>query len=177
MYCSSRTSFHHAPLLPHLWAREQAHFARAEIRTPRAEGLTKLALRAVLNSDERAYGAALKALQPGIGDRGKLVLSIYLGMIASSILHQHRRDIPEQECHGHFIGRVHPISLRWGRAFNDRVAPQEAESLWERFQPFDTALRDPGLPGFRQQVYAFADVPGLQWNLAAGGRGLAMADA
>ncbi len=70
-----------------------------------------------------------------------------------------------------------PISLRWGRAFNDRFTPQEAETLWERFQPFDIALRNPGLPGFHQQGYAFADVPGLPWNIAAGGRGLAMANA
>ncbi len=42
------TSFHHAPFLPHLKAREQAHFERAEVRTRRAEELTELALRAVL---------------------------------------------------------------------------------------------------------------------------------
>ncbi len=161
---SPYTSHRKGPYLPHLDASTQAHFAAAEMRTRRAEAMTELALRAALARDFTAYGIALDAIQPGIGPKGKLVLGIYLSKIASDIRHMHLRDVPEQEWHQRFIGRLHPITLRWGRPFAERFTAMESAVLVERFAGIDAALRDPALPGERQDGYAFTDVPGLSWQ-------------
>lgn len=164
------TSHRSEPFLPHLSPRGQRHFAEAELRTHRAEALTELALRAAMQRDSAAFEAALGAVQPKIGPRGKLLLSIYLDKIASDIRHQHRRDVPETEWEQHFIGRLHPISLRWGRQFADRFSPEEADTLWERFAEFDALLRGEGTHPHadRQDGYLFMDVPGLSLSSLTG---------
>lgn len=51
---------------------------------------TEAALRAAAAGDAGAYGAALDQLEPGIGDAGKLVLSVYLAKLSMFIRVHHR---------------------------------------------------------------------------------------
>ena len=155
------TDMRQVPFREVLGERAARHFAAADIRTMRAERLTELALRSALARDTSGYHAALEALQPGIGAAGKLLFTTYLDKIVNGLAHQHRRDLPEEVWHDRFIGRLHPISLRWGRSFSDRFTAAEVESLHDRFAAYDAALQDPSLPGHRQQNYLFHDVPNL----------------
>jgi hypothetical protein len=155
------TSVPAAAVLEPLGASARAHFAYAAARERRCTDLTELALRSALHGDGRAFAAALSALQPGIGEQGRIVLSIYLDKIARGLVHQHRHDLPEAQWHERFIGRMHPITLRWGRNFARRFSGAEADRIQERFAGLDAQLRDQRLPGVRQHGYAYHDVPGL----------------
>jgi hypothetical protein len=152
-----------APFLPALSERALRHFAWGEARAKRAQAATELALRAAMSRDPRAYRAALEAIQPGIGEKGRLLLGIYLDKLADGILHQHRRDVPEEQWQPRYIGGLHPITLKWGRDFAHRFTAEEAEALWTSFAEFDAKLR--GSPedtaAHRQKDYLYEDVPGL----------------
>jgi hypothetical protein len=149
--------------MPHLSERAQRHFAWVEKRALRAQSATELALRAAMSRDARAYQAALQAIQPGIGEQGRLLLGIYLDKLADGIRHQHRRDVPEEQWPARYIGGLHPITLKWGRDFAQRFTAEEAETLWSTFADFDAQLRGPAddAGAHRQCGYLFEDVPGL----------------
>ncbi len=149
------------PILDALDQPARRHFALAALRQRRCTDLTELALRAALNRDARSFDATLSALQPGIGPKGRLVLGIYLDKLVAGLAHQLTHDVPEHLWFDQFIGRKHPITLRWGRDFTNRFTRAEAETLQERFLPLDAALRDGRCPGSRQDGYVFTDVPGL----------------
>jgi hypothetical protein len=157
------TTHRGADFTRHLSERAQRHFSWAETRADRAASATELALRAAMSRDPRAYRTALETIQPGIGERGKLLLGIYLDKLADGILHQHRRDVPEEQWPARYIGGLHPITLKWGRDFAQRFTAEEAETLWSVFAEFDAKLR--GSPddsgAHRQKGYLYEDVPGL----------------
>ena len=56
----------------------RAAFTQWDGKSAALQDATEVALRAALNGDAGAYFAALEALQPGAGEDGKMVLTIYL---------------------------------------------------------------------------------------------------
>jgi ectoine hydroxylase-related dioxygenase (phytanoyl-CoA dioxygenase family) len=133
------------------WARETfADFAR---RSGQMQDSTEDALRAALDKDADTYRAAVEALQPGIGQNGKLGLSIYL---AKAAYHIHILKQPDFDALPPDVRRrassPHSITINWGPQFADRFSDVEAESLWERFEPLDAKLHadeEHFVPGFQ----------------------------
>ena len=62
----------------------RAAFTQWDGKSAALQDATEVALRAALNGDAGAYFAALEALQPGAGEDGKMVLTIYL---CKAVLH------------------------------------------------------------------------------------------
>ena len=133
-------------------------------------------MRAALNGDTGAYFAALEALQPGAGEDGKIVLTIYL---CKAVLHiqvvKHRNATagngaspdPLEGISEDYRSRAltpHPISINWGPKFTERFTVDEAAALHRRFAILDDKLQaeqEHFAPGFqaRPMRYFFNQMP------------------
>jgi ectoine hydroxylase-related dioxygenase (phytanoyl-CoA dioxygenase family) len=154
--------------IEHLSPAAREIFEESARNEKRKEDLTEAALRAVINRDVEGFRNGLEALQPGAGPSGKTVLTIYLAKAALhiKILKDSKfaaEVLPES------VGRAnsyHSITLNWGPPFADRFSPEEANTLWERFGPFDDRLKsdtDNFLPAYQSRrpiPYVFAELPG-----------------
>ena len=133
-------------------------------RSERMQQAAEFTLRAAIDRDAEAYRSGLESLQPGAGDSGKTVLTIYLSKAAYhiGILRNPDFDAPER-AHNRAKGR-HPITLNWGPEFADRFSAAQAVTLWQRFQSLDAKLQtDHELfePGFQSgpMYYFFNELP------------------
>ena len=137
---------------------------------------TEAGLRAVLNGDAGAYETALGALQPGVGEEGKMVLSIYLCKAALHIqVVKHRNSAagngaspdPLEGISEDYRSRAltpHPISINWGPQFAARFTVDEAAALHRRFATLDNKLQaeqEHFAPGFQTSPmrYFFNEMP------------------
>ena len=122
-------------------------------------------LRAALRRDAAAYDAALAALRPGSGEKGKLLSTVFLSKTARRICDLKRPDfdsLPQQT--RTWATGPHPMTLQWGAAFADRFSADEAAELWRRFQPVDDAVQsetEQSAPGFQggPSLYNFNHMP------------------
>ena len=129
------------------------------------QDITAAVFRAVINQDAAAFHEGLEKLQPGSGDKGKLLLMVFLAKEAYFIhILKHPKDndiLPEMR---HFATRGHPTTLNWGPAFADRFSRAESEILWRHFESIDVSLQADEVhfaPGFQSGPvrYYFNEMP------------------
>ena len=131
----------------------------------RMQDLTEAALRAILKKDAAAYREAVEELQPGAGDKGKMVLAIYLSKAAYHIYILKSTDFDELPPEvRRRASSPHSISINWGPQFSDRFSKEEADLLWQRFKVLDAKLQveeDLFVPGFQSgpMRYFFEEEP------------------
>lgn len=127
---------------------------------------TEAALRAALAGDAAAYDRALAALRPGAGEKGKLLLTVFLTKAALFIRLRKRPElrstVPERIAAS--ADSHHPITLNWGPQFAERFTAPEADLLWQRFAPMERRLtgdRDGFMPGFQAERmrHSFVEMP------------------
>lgn len=127
---------------------------------------TEAALRAALAGDAAAYDRALAALRPGAGEKGKLLLTVFLTKAALFIRLRKRPElrstVPERIAGS--ADSHHPITLNWGPQFAERFTAPEADLLWQRFAPMERRLtgdRDGFMPGFQAERmrHSFVEMP------------------
>ena len=119
----------------------------------RMQDLTEAALRAILKKDVEAYREAVEKLQPGAGEKGKMVLAIYLSKAAYHIHILKSTDFDELPPEvRRRASSPHSISINWGPQFADRFSKEEADLLWQRFEVLDARLQaeeELFVPGFQ----------------------------
>ena len=129
------------------------------------QDLTEASLRAILKKDAEAYCEAVEALQPGAGEKGKMVLAIYL---AKAAYHIHILKSPDFDKLPPEVRRrassPHSISINWGPQFAARFSEEEANLLWQRFEAIDAKLQaeeELFVPGFQSgpMRYFFEEEP------------------
>ena len=143
----------------------RATFARWAEQSARNQDLTESVLRAALAKDAAGYRKGLDRLQPGIGAKGKLLLTVYLSKAAGYINLLKNPDFegiapPLRSS----ASNGHPTTLNWGPSFAERFSPVEAENLWQRFARLDARLQgdeEHYVPGFQGGPvhYAFNEMP------------------
>ena len=123
-----------------------------------------------------AYETALGALQPGVGEDGKMVLSIYLCKAALHIqVIKHHNSAagngaspdPLEGISEDYRSRAltpHPLSINWGPQFAARFTVDEAAALHRRFATLNDKLQAESehfAPGFQAQPmrYFFNQMP------------------
>ena len=158
----------------HLPAEARALFREWDRRSAALQDSTEAALRAVLNGDAAAYDGALEALQPGVGEHGKMLLSIYLCKAALHLQVVKHRGAKTNGASDPLAGitedyrsrssRPHSISINWGPQFADRFTVEEAAGLHTRFATLDGKLKakeDHFAPGFQSSPmrYYFNEMP------------------
>ena len=92
-------------------------------------------MRAVLNGDAAAYDGALGTLQPGVGEHGKMLLSIYLCKAALHLQVVKHHGAKTNGASDPLDGitedyrsrslRPHSISINWGPQFAERFTVEE----------------------------------------------------
>ena len=132
-------------------AEARALFRQWDKRSAALQDWTEAALRAVLKSDVAAYDKALEALQPGVGEAGKMVLSIYLCKATLHMQVVKHHDAKTNGASDPLAGitedyrsralRPHSISINWGPQFADRFTVEEAAALHSRFATLDRKLQ------------------------------------
>jgi len=157
------TAHGQSAFLPSLSGASRERFTWWNQRTVRQEALTELALRAVIHHDAPGYVRCLDALQFGISDRGKLLLSIYLAKVVLGMALSHRGQAGDGL--GAKLSMLHPISLKWGPRFHARFSGDEIGILQERFQPLEQRLRCPADHPMDDGGYHYEQLPGgLAWS-------------
>ena len=162
---SAYSHYAHRGYIPHLSEDARNTFARWIEQSERTEARTEAVLRAALRRDAAAYDAALAALRPGSGEKGKLLSTVFLSKTARRICDLKRPDfdsLPQQT--RTWATGPHPMTLQWGAAFADRFSADEAAELWRRFQPVDDAVQsetEQSAPGFQggPSLYNFNHMP------------------
>ena len=128
---------------------------RGAHRISELEDVTEIALRSIMAKDPGAYRDALETLQPGAGEEGKMVLTIYLSKIALFIHYLKNQDGNDlAEPLRQRAVRPHAITLHWGPQFADRFTDEEADVLQQRFAALDAKLqaeKEHFVPGFQSQ--------------------------
>ena len=151
--------------LKHLSATAQNTFTRWDQHSQTKMNQTEAVLRAALQKDGAAYRAALDALHPGRGPKGRLHSTLFLSKAARRIHHLKRPDFAALPPHDQrYATSMHPMTLQWGQPIADRFSTAEAAALWARFKPVDDALQAPEpqrAPGFQGEDthYYFNEVP------------------
>ncbi len=131
----------------------------------RMQDLTEAALRAILKKDAEAYCEAVEKLQPGAGEKGKMVLAIYLSKAAYHLCILKSSDFDELPPEvRRRASSPHSISINWGPQFADRFSKEEADLLWGRFEVLDAKFQteeDLFVPGFQSgpMRYFFEEEP------------------
>ena len=140
-------------------------FAAWSQRSVKMQDVTESALRAAINADVPAYHAALEALQPGAGENGKMVLTIYLSKAA---YHIHLLKDPDADNLPPEVLRrasgLHSITINWGPEFANRFSQADADVLWQRFKTLDAKLQSDTehfVPGYQSgpMRYFFDEMP------------------
>ncbi len=155
----------------------RATFAHWHKKSAELQDWTESGLRAVIDGDVGAYLAALEAIQPGVGEDGKMVLSIYLSKAALHIQvvkHLDSAADGDASSSAHLCGiseeyrrrafQPHPLSINWGPRFAQRFTASEAVVLQRRFATLDTKLQaqqEHFAPGFQASPmrYFFNEMP------------------
>ena len=126
---------------------------------------TESALRAAINQDAAGFREGLEKLQPGRGEKSKLLATVFLCKAAyfiNLLKHPDREgvlpDLRRRSTQGHHS------TLNWGPAFADRFTRAESEVLWERSEPLDARLQadeEHFAPGFLSgpMRYYFNEMP------------------
>jgi ectoine hydroxylase-related dioxygenase (phytanoyl-CoA dioxygenase family) len=128
-----------APFLSYLDQRSRRRFERWALRTRCNQDLTELALRCAIHGDGRGYASALNALQPGIGDAGRLSLSCLLSKTVWRIRMRRSPEaaVPDAIRTLAIQGQIMQMALSVG----DRFTIAEIEALLRRFAWLDARLR------------------------------------
>ena len=152
----------------------RASFRHWDGRSAALQDLTEIALREALNGNAGAYFNALEALQPGVGENGKMVLTIYL---SKAVLHLQvvKHENGDSEADPDALAGItedyrqrarssHSISINWGPQFAERFTVEEAAALHRRFAILDDKLQaedEHFAPGFqaRPMRYFFNEMP------------------
>ena len=149
----------------YLSASARETFERWDRRSAKLQELTESALRASIGRDATAYRAALHGIQPGAGEKGRLVLTIYLCKLALFVygLKGGALDSLHDELRRRATSS-HTITLNWGPQFAERFSADEADLLWERFKGLDRDLQadeEQFVPGFQSgpMPYYFNEAP------------------
>ncbi len=161
---SNFTAYRDLRFTERLPANSRETFVGWEEQSVRNRDVTEAALRAVLAGDGAGYLSGLDKLQPGIGDKGKWQLTMYLCKAACFI-----NVLLNPEVEGvapplrDSATRLHSITLNWGPDFAKRFSAAEATALWQGFAPLDAALQceERYVPGFQggQVPYHFNEMP------------------
>ena len=125
-----------------LSAESQTTFARWQQQGAQTQNLTESVLRAALDRNGDAYDAGLEELQPGIGPRGKMLLSVYLCKAACYVNLLNNPGVKgiDPRLHQSASGS-HQSTLNWGPPFAGRFSAAEARDLWRRFARLDARLQ------------------------------------
>ena len=162
---ANHTQYQDLSYTRYLSPSDQALFDRWNRQSARMQDITASVFRAVINQDAAAFHEGLERLQPGSGDKGKLLLMVFLAKEAYFIhILKHPKDndiLPEMR---HFATRGHPTTLNWGPAFADRFSRAESEILWRHFESIDVSLQADEVhfaPGFQSGPvrYYFNEMP------------------
>ena len=154
----------------------RAEFTQWDGKSAALQDSTEAALRAVLKGDAGAYYAALEALQPGAGEDGRMVLSIYLckAVLHIQVVKHHNAAAGTDAASDPLEGITedyrqrartpHSISINWGPQFAERFTVDEAAALHRRFAILDDKLQaedEHFAPGFqaRPMRYFFNQMP------------------
>ena len=121
------------------WAREI--FECATRKGEELLNITESTLRAVITGDASAYRVGLESLEPGIGEHGKTVFTIYLCHAALFLKIQKDPTFDAPDLAKMSASRSHPLTLNWGPEFADRFSDAEVDALWRRFQALDALLQ------------------------------------
>ncbi len=158
----------------HLSPTARASFTQWNGKSAALQDVTEIALREALNGNAGAYSDALEALQPGVGEAGKMVLTIYL---CKAVLHMQvvKHENASADASSDPLAGItedyrqrarssHSISINWGPQFADRFTVDEAAVLHERFAILDEKLQaehEHFAPGFqaRPMRYFFNQMP------------------
>ena len=148
----------------HLSASARGSFEKFDSRSKVLQNHTESALKAAIARDPSAFRSALASIQPGVGDKGKLALTIHLGKAVSIMNIQKQKDFQAPVGLERSVSSSHATTLNWGPEFADRFSVAEATVLWERFKWLDFRLRgdrDVHLPGFQggPVTYIFNEPP------------------
>ena len=144
---------------------DQATFERWSKQSVRMQDITASVFHAAIDQDVSAFREGVEKLQPGSGEKGKLLLIVFLAKAACflHILKHPEQDgvIPELR---YWSTRGHPTTLNWGTAFANRFSRVESEELWKRFEPVDACLQaeeEHFAPGFQSgpMRYYFNEMP------------------
>ena len=149
----------------HLQPAVQEVFHRWEGQSRRKKDLTEAALRAALAGDGVAYRDALGALRPGVGEKGRLLQTVFLTKAALFIRLRKRPEllptVPERVARASTA--QHPITMNWGPRFAERFTVEEADLLWQRFEPMEERLygEEAFMPAFQAERmrHSFIDMP------------------
>jgi ectoine hydroxylase-related dioxygenase (phytanoyl-CoA dioxygenase family) len=139
-----------APYLPFIEQRSRRRFERWTQRTRRNQDLTELALRCAIHGDGKGFATALDALQPGIGDVGRLNLSCLLSKTTWQIRMRRTPEAPVPASIRSLV--VQGQAMQMALSVADRFTTAEVEALGRRFAWLDERLRtsQPGwAPGFQ----------------------------
>ena len=152
----------------------RADFKRWDGKSAALQDLTEIALREALNGNAGAYFNALEALQPGLGEDGKMVLTIYLckAVLHLQVVKHENADTDADsgplegitEDYRQRARSSHSISINWGPQFAQRFTVDEAAALHRRFAILDGKLQaedERFAPGFqaRPMRYFFNEMP------------------
>ena len=139
---SNFTAYRDLSFTRYLSADGQDMFERWERASARSKDLTASVLRSALVGDVAGYLRGLDELQPGIGDKGKWQLTVFLCKTACYINVLLNPDVEGVITPLRRSAEArHPITLNWGPQFAERFTPSEAAELWRRFRPLDRALQ------------------------------------
>ena len=144
------------------WAREI--FERSNRRGEELHNITESTLRAVIAGDAGAYSKGLESLEPGIGEHGKTVFTIYLCHTALQLRIQKDPTFDAPDAVKKGATGSHTLTLAWGPRFADRFSVADVDALWRRFQPLDALLQadeyqvDPG-SNYEPTRYFIFDLP------------------
>ena len=152
----------------------RAHFRQWDGRSAALQDLTEIAMREALHGNVSAYFNALEALQPGVGEDGKMLLTIYLCKAALHIQVVKHQNAAADASSDPLAGitedyrqrarTAHSISINWGPQFADRFTVDEAAALHRRFAILDDKLQavdEHFAPGFQASPmrYYFNEMP------------------
>ena len=149
----------------HLDAEARETFEKWSERSAEAQDYTEAALRAAIAKDGAPFRQCIERIQPGSGEHGKRLRTVFLCKTAIHIRCAKRPNletVPEDlRSRG---TRPHPTSLYWGPQFADRFTLAESDALWERFEGLDAALQkdeEQFSPGFQSgpMHYNFNEMP------------------
>ena len=139
---SNFTAYRDLSFTRYLSADGRNMFERWERASARSKDLTASVLRSVLVGDVAGYLRGLDELQPGIGDKGKWQLTVFLCKAACYINVLLNPDVEGVITPLRRSAEArHPTTLNWGPQFAERFTPGEAAELWRRFRPLDRALQ------------------------------------
>ncbi len=149
----------------HLSPAAQETFERWDRTSEDMQNRTEATMRAAIRRDAGAYLRGLDSLHSGVGEKGRLGLTVYLCKAAKKIHLLTRPNADELPADVRYHAEsAHSLSLNWGGQFARRFSYEEAEQLWKRFKVLDSKLQgdeEQSAPGFgsKRSRYYFNEIP------------------